>query len=102
MEAIVPLLFVLLIIFAVAMMGWNYFRAEDILRRWARNNGFKLLSAERRWFRRGPFFFWTSKSQVVFYVTVRTSDDRIRHGWVRCGSWFLGVLIDQAEARWDK
>ena len=61
MEAIIPLSFVLLIVFAAAVMRWNYFRAEHILKSWARNNDYKILSAEFRWFRRGPFliaFLW--------------------------------------------
>jgi hypothetical protein len=26
----------------------------------------------------------------------------VRSGWVRCGSWWLGLLSDQVEVRWDQ
>ncbi len=90
MEGIAPVLFIL--IFVGAMVIWHYSRAERILEHWARDNGYEIVSREYRWFHRGPFFWWTSRAQEVFYVTVRTSDGQLRHGWVRCGGWFFGVL----------
>ena len=49
----------------------------------------------------GPFF-WTIGKQEVYYVTIRTADGQIKRGWVRCGNWFLGVLVDEAQVRWDE
>lgn len=102
MEAAIPLLFVVFIAFAVGMMMWHYSRAGRILEHWAQDNGYEILASEHRWFRRGPFFWWTGKGQEVYYVTIRTPDGQLRQGWVRCGSWLLGVLQDQAEVRWDE
>jgi predicted DCC family thiol-disulfide oxidoreductase YuxK len=93
---------VLILIFAAAMMMWHYARGEQMLERWARDNGYEIVASERRWFRRGPFFWWTGKGQEVFYVTVRTADGRNKRGWVRCGNWFLGMLVSEAEVRWDE
>ena len=102
MEAVVPFLFVFIfIIFAVGMMVWHYSRAAEILNRWAGDNDYEIVSSERCWFWRGPFF-WSSKSQEVYYVTIRTPNNRLRRGWVRCGGWFLGLLSDDAEVRWDE
>ena len=103
MEQIGPFLSVLvIIIFSAGMVTWQYSRAENILKHWARDNGYEILSKEYRWFRRGPFFWWTSRAQEVFYATIRTSDGQSRRGWVRCGSWFWGTCQDRAEARWDE
>jgi len=102
MEGSTPLLVFVVIAFAVGMFVWHFSRAEAILQRWARDNGYEIVSKEYRWFRRGPFFWWTSKGQEVFYVTIRTMDGRHRRGWVRCGGWLLGVFSDQADVQWDE
>ena len=103
MEAIVPIFFIaLFVVFVVGMMIWHYSRAEEIVTRWARENGYEIVSSERRVFRRGPFFFWTSEGQEVYYVTVRTADGQLRRGWLRCGGYFSGLWSDQAEVRWDE
>jgi hypothetical protein len=100
MEKVALLLFVLPIIFAVGVM-W-YSRAKNILRHWAQNNDYEILSRQYRWIRRGPFFWWTTRGQEVFYVTIRTPDGQLKRGWVRCGNWFWGILQDQADVRWDE
>jgi hypothetical protein len=93
---------VAVIIIAIAMMIWHYVRAGQILEHWAKDNGYEILSSEHRWLRRGPFFWWTGRGQEVYYVTVRTPDGKLRRGWIRCGSYFWGVLSDSAEVRWDE
>jgi hypothetical protein len=75
-------------------------RAGAILQRWAERNGLQLLDSEMRWFRRGPFF-WSGRGQVVYYVSVMDSRGQMHRGWVRCGSFWLGLWRDQAEVRWD-
>jgi hypothetical protein len=102
MEVAVPFLIVLVVLFVVGGMVWHFSRARNILQRWAEANGYEILSSEIRWFRRGPFFWTTSKGQDVYYVTIRTPDGQIRNGWVRCGGWFLGLLSDKADVRWDE
>jgi hypothetical protein len=102
-EAIAPVFFIALVVaFIVGMMVWHYSRANDILTGWARDNGYEIVASERRWFFRGPFFFWTGKGQEVYYVTVRTPDGQLHRGWVRCGGFWLGMLSDQADVRWDE
>ena len=49
---------------------------------------------------RGPYFWTSSKGQTVYRVTVEVRGG-VRTGWVRCGGWWLGLLSDQAEVRWD-
>jgi hypothetical protein len=92
----------------VALLGvvvlaivWHYRRAASLLRQWAERNGYRLVSSEYRLFVRGPFFWTTSKGQVVYRVTVQDAQGNTRSGWVRCGGWFLGLFSDHVEARWD-
>jgi len=89
---------------AIALVGyafyWNVARSRTVLQGWAALNGFEILESEFRFFRRGPFFWTTSKGQTVYYVTVRDAQGQTRSGWVRCGSWWLGLWSDRAEVRW--
>ncbi len=93
--------FVIFLIVAVAMVTVHFSRAESILKQWAEENGYEIISSEHRWF--GGAFLWKkSRGQEVYYVTVRTLNGQIRRGWVRCGGWFLGTLSDQAAVEWDE
>jgi hypothetical protein len=98
MEAFV---IILVVVFAMVMMAWSASRGRTILERWAANNGYRLIDSERRLLRKGPYFWCSSKGQDVFYVTVEDEQGRVRHGYVRCGGWFLGLLSDEATVEWD-
>ena len=74
---------------------------QGILDRWAKANGFEVVSQERCWFFKGPFFWTGTRGQEVYRVTVRDGEGRTRSGYVRCGGYWLGVLSEHAEVRWD-
>jgi len=86
---------------AISSLLWSYSRSEALIRSWAIENGCTMISLERRLFLKGPFFLLTSKGQTVYYVTVQDATGAMRHVWVRCGGYFLGVYSDKVEARWD-
>jgi hypothetical protein len=100
-----PILMVLgvvgLIVFAFLQMSWHYSTSQKNLDDWAAKSGFELISAERRSFRRGPFFFFTSEDQEVYRITVRDQDGQTREGYARTGGWILGQLSDRVEVEWD-
>ena len=85
----------------VLMTIWVFSRARNMLEAWARENGYNILSSEMRLLRRGPFFWTTSKNQVVYYVTVQTPDGHNTSGFVRCGGFWWGVFTDKVEVRWE-
>lgn len=85
----------------LTLMVWSLSRGRQILEQWAQSGGYRILSSERRWFRRGPFFWTTSKGQVVYHVVVQTPDGGTRRGYVRCGGFFWGMMSDKAEERWE-
>jgi hypothetical protein len=100
-----PLLPILLIAgvaaFGGLMLWWHFSRSASLLDRWAERNGYRVLDREYRSFFKGPFFWTTSEGQTVYHVTVEDKEGRRRTGWVRCGGWFLGLLSDNVEVRWD-
>jgi len=52
------------LLFGIFMVVWHLTRSHAILEKWAQENGFMLLSLERRYLRRGSFFWSTSNGQM--------------------------------------
>ncbi len=100
-DTAIALLVIAVACIAVAAMSWSMSRGRQVLDRWAQANGYRIVSCEVRWFRRGPFFWTTSKGQMVYYVEVMAPSGQTRHGYVRCGSFFWGLWKDQVEERWE-
>jgi len=75
-------------------------RSQRILSEWARSNRLEVVQAQFRPFRKGPFF-WSGRSQTVYRVRVLDNSGAEREGWVRCGTFWAGVLSDKVEVRWD-
>jgi acetamidase/formamidase len=97
-------LFSFMLFFAAALLTyftWSGRRAEALLQQWAVDHAYKIIERHRARFFQGPFFWTTAKGQVVFRVVVQDMRGQRRTGWVRCGSWLLGLLADKVEARWD-
>lgn len=94
----------LLIAFAVvgtiASIAWHLSKSASLLQRWADDNGFRILRSEYRNFVRGPYFWTTTRGQTGYRVSVEDKAGTVRGGWVRCGSWWLGLLSDRVEVRW--
>lgn len=82
-----------------AYVIWGYSRARLLLRRWARVNGFEILHST--FGLGGPFDWTSSNSQIVYFVDVRLPDGQERTGWIRCGSFWAGVISDKTEVRWE-
>ncbi len=98
------ILFLVILVFltALLMWAWSLSRGKQILEQWARARGYRIISSEHRWFRRGPFFWTTTKGQIVYYVVVERPDGRTRRGYVRCGSFFWGVIKDKVQERLEE
>jgi hypothetical protein len=95
-------LFIFVMLGIIALVLYLYItRSQTLLKRWAQEHGYTFLHVEHRMFRKGPFV-WSSRGQSVYRVEVRDEQGLERKGWVRCGSWWAGVLGDQVEAKWDE
>jgi hypothetical protein len=96
-----------LIIFpAIAIVGtlaaWAIRRfapAPFLVRRWANDNAFRIVSCEFRLFSRGPFGSRSlGKGSSVYRVHVRDQHGEPRIGWVLCiAEWGAG----RTEVEWD-
>jgi len=95
------ILLIMLLVVAAWSLLWYYDRSRQVLDRWAQRNGCRILRAERRQLFRGPFFWRSSKGQVVFRVIVRHRDGSLREGYVRVGGWLWGLFSDEAMVEWD-
>jgi len=73
---------------------------REILIRWDQANGRQFLSLQRRYFRRGPFW-WRAGNAVVFRGKVRTASGEWQAGYFRVGTFFLGLMSDQVSVEWD-
>src|SRR5436309_376002 len=102
MEPIFILLFVGVAVgLAVLSMWWRFNRAESMLKSWAEQNGFRIVSSEYCWFWQGPYWFWKGKNQMVYRVQVEDEHGQARSGYVRLGGWFFGMMSDAVDVTWD-
>jgi hypothetical protein len=85
----------------ILTLVWHFGRSSSLLHQWAAQNGYRIISQQYRNFFKGPFFWTSGKGQTVYYVVVEDSIGNSRRGWVRCGGWFLGLLSNNVEVRWD-
>ena len=95
------LVMVVLVGFVAFIITIQIRRAQTLLKGWAEENGYEVLDSEHRLFRKGPYI-WSGRGQAVYRVWVRDRGGVERLGWVRCGSWFAGLLSDKVESQWDK
>jgi hypothetical protein len=81
----------------------HHLKARALLQAWADANSFRILHATRRLTMPLGMFFTTSRSQVVYHVAVYDeSRKRIRSGWVRLGTYWMGAMDgDAVEVRWE-
>jgi len=85
----------------VGLAWWQYTKADEILQRWANGAGMQIVSAQRRYFRTGPFFMNQARGQFVYRIVVRDHSGTERAGWLKVGGLFVGVLSDESMVIWD-
>ncbi|MBN1484265.1 MAG: hypothetical protein JXA37_06040 [Chloroflexia bacterium] len=92
---------IVLVAFVAGSLIWHHRRSEELLQAWAEQQGYQILSAEMRWFSRGPMFWTTSRGQTVYYVELLDLQGMPRPAWVRCGSFWWGLFSRQVEVQWE-
>ncbi len=103
-DTVVDPFWIILPIFLILFVGilvWSFSRAETILARWARRNGYEVLRAKFLFFGGKAFWWRRGRGHFVYYVTIRNAQGHIRRAYVRCGSWLLGLLSDHVTVEWD-
>jgi hypothetical protein len=89
-----------LMVIAMVMAAF-YGRSKSLLQNWAVENDLEIVARQRRFLRRGPYLWMTSKGQDVYRVTVVCPDGVQRSAWVRCGGFFKGMFSDNVDVTWD-
>jgi hypothetical protein len=88
----------------VALAGWGVVRvrrSRTEVRAALEQAGYHILRITHRIVWYGPFFWTTSRGQIVYCVVVRETGGRQRTGWARWGRRWLGNP-DGIELRWDE
>jgi hypothetical protein len=85
----------------VGLVVWGHSRAEFLLQQWASRNDLRIVEKKGRKIFRGPFMWNSSRTQMVYRVTVEDRDCNTYSGFVRLGSWVWGIFSDEAEVKWD-
>lgn len=96
------LFFLLIPAVAVLSTVLSMVRSSKLLHTWAARNGYRIVQQQRRWLRKGPFLFRTSRAQTVYRITVANAAGRERTGWAKCGNWFFGLFINETQVQWDE
>jgi hypothetical protein len=76
----------------------HYLRGRSALKRWAHQNGLQILKSKLTSSFAGSFTW--NHNQTIYFIQVRDREGNVRDGWVRCGSFWLGVLSSKTEVRW--
>jgi len=76
----------------------HFFRGRAALKRWAQEHGFQILKSQAVSSFAGSFTW--NHNLAIYFVQVRDQEGKTRDGWVRCGSFWLGVLSSKTEVRW--
>lgn len=92
---------ILVAVVVILTLVWHFGRSNSLLQQWATQNGYRIIRQEYRNFFKGPFFWTSAEGQTVYYVVLEDTAGNKRRGWVRCGSWWFGLLSDNVEVRWD-
>jgi hypothetical protein len=77
--------------FALVMMWWRHARSSALLQAWAEARGYRILRQQYRFFFTGPFFSRRQKAKPSITLLLKTS----------CGSWWVGLLSDKVQVRWE-
>ncbi|HNC43801.1 MAG TPA: hypothetical protein PLU80_06535 [Acidobacteriota bacterium] len=78
------------------------YRAKRMIYAWAHRHRYQILHLEWRWVRLGPYFLKSSKNQMIYRVKLQKQNGQVAHCWIRCGSWILGVFINEIDVIWDQ
>ena len=81
----------------VIIVGWQLAYHGTPVERWAKANGFKLISEEREVFASVRILGMPERTSQVFRIVVRDREGRIRSGRIDWG----GRPLDKMHVRWD-
>lgn len=88
--------------FLGGLWPWQMDRAGELADRWARDNDYRIVASEYRFWREGPFWWRSTDSQIVQRITVKDRYGNERSGYMRSGHWLFGLWNDNVDVEWDE
>ncbi len=104
-ETLLAISLALIMLLALPLyLRWYFARRDSMLAAWATAHRLKILEARRRFF--PPLNQWLTSSNQQTFMNITALDlstQRIRHGTVRLGSYWVGVWnTDAVEVTWQQ
>jgi len=73
---------------------------RTLLKEWAVNNGYELLTVKYGLIRINPFFFNFLWKKRLFKVTLKTMEGNQRSAWILVGDILSGLRIKEFDIKW--
>src|SRR3954469_21359654 len=86
-------------VFLTYRLCQTVYETEGVLPRWARQQGYRIIRQEIRYYSHGPFP--QNRYRPVMYVSVEDPQGRRKKGWVRLGWWYVVGFHEHIEVRWE-
>jgi hypothetical protein len=92
----------LVFVMAIRIDLLNREHGKRSLINWAKSNQYQITEQRCPLLQRGPFFWKSSKYQLVYRVKVLDRSGLARQGWVCCGDYWKGcIFTDKAVVIWQ-
>ena len=89
----------ILIVLVAIHIKW----AKKRIMSWALRNNYTIEKCSICLYDIGPFsYFGTSGGQYIFKIEAINIEGKRRTGYARAGGFFLGLLRNRVEVKWDK
>ena len=100
-EFSLAILVAFVLVLGICSLFWSLARGNELLDRWARRTGVRIIAREHRWFAKGPYFWRSGRGHLVYRIAVTDAAGVTRRGWARCGGRIFGLLSDRVDVQWD-
>ncbi len=87
-------------IFFTILVCRTMFEIADVLPRWAKQHGFRIIHSEPRTIFQGPFS--TNRYTPVYHITVEDQHHKQKKAWIRLGTWYIIGFREFIEVHWEE
>ncbi len=90
-----------IVVLVILSIVWSHSRSKGMIEQWATENGLHLVDSSYCWFKIGTPFWAANKNHTLYRVTMQDDSGHLMLGYALCGSFFMGLLSDRVEVKWD-
>ena len=84
-----------------ALVVWQRYRRYAILRQWEARQPYVWIEYKKRHYFKEPSLRDAFTRETFYQITAYNRKGRIRRGWLRCGSWWLGSFTNRIQVSWE-